>query len=102
MSYSTILTWIMGIAALILPTMAVAQLSADWMIPAAAHNRGGRGTFWMTDLSLHNPHEYELPVVVQALPSNTANHDVPTISFTLFPLCNSDQSGNGRCELLFC
>ena len=85
MSVSKILVWIVGVAALNLPTTAKAQLSADWMIPAAAHNRGGRGTFWMTDLSLHNPHEYELPVVVQALPSNTANDDVPTISFTLYP-----------------
>ena len=76
---------IMAIAAAILPTTAAAQLSADWMIPAAAHNRGVRGTFWMTDLSLHNPHEYDLPVVVQALPSDVVNSDVPTISFTLYP-----------------
>jgi len=82
---SKTLMWITGIVGLFIPITAAAQLSADWMIPAAAHNRGGRGTFWMTDLSLHNPHEYELPVVVQALPSNTANHDVPTISFTLYP-----------------
>ena len=60
-----------------------AQLSADWMVPAAAHNPGSRGTFWMTDLSVHNPHEYELPVVIQALESDTANLDVPTLSFTL-------------------
>jgi len=82
---SRILMWILGIAGLLLPMTATAQLSADWMIPAAAHNRGSRGTFWKTDLSLHNPHEYDLPVVVQALPSNTVNQDVPTISFTLYP-----------------
>lgn len=82
---SKIVASIMAVAALILPTTAAAQLSADWMIPAAAHNRGDRGTFWMTDLSLHNPHEYDLPVVVQALPSNVVNADVPTISFTLYP-----------------
>ena len=76
---------IMAIAAAIWPTTAAAQLSADWIIPAAAHNRGIRGTFWMTDLSLHNPHEYDLPVVVQALPSDVVNSDVPTISFTLYP-----------------
>lgn len=61
----------------------VAQLSADWMVPAAAHNPGSRGTFWMTDLSIHNPHEYDLPVVIQALVSDTANLDVPTLSYTL-------------------
>ena len=75
----------MSIAGLLLPMTSAAQLSADWMIPAAAHNRGGRGTFWKTDLSLYNPHEYDLPVVVQALPSNTVNEEVPTISFTLYP-----------------
>ena len=64
---------------------AEAQLDADWMIPAAAHNAGSRGTFWMTDLSIHNPHEYELPVVVQALPSDTANDEVPTLTFDLYP-----------------
>lgn len=64
---------------------AEAQLDADWMIPAAAHNAGSRGTFWMTDLSIHNPHEYDLPVVVQALPSDTANAEVPTLTFNLYP-----------------
>lgn len=64
---------------------AAAQLSADWMIPAAAHNPGSRGTFWVTDLSLHNPHEYDLPVVVQVLPSETDNNEVPTLNLTLSP-----------------
>ena len=62
-----------------------AQLSADWMVPAAAHNPGARDTFWMTDLSLHNPHEYDLEVVVQALPSETENHQVPTLNLILSP-----------------
>lgn len=64
---------------------AMAQLAADWMIPAAAHNPGSRNTFWRTDLSLHNPHEYELPVVVQILPTETVNFDVPTLTFTISP-----------------
>ena len=62
-----------------------AQLTADWMIPAAAHNRGSKNTFWRTDLSLHNPHGYDLPVVVQVLPSDEINFDVPTVSFTIYP-----------------
>ena len=62
-----------------------AQLAADWMVPAAAHNRGSKDTFWKTDLSLHNPHEYDLPVVVQMLPSDTVNFEVPTLNFTLYP-----------------
>ena len=67
------------------PDQAEAQLAADWMVPAAAHNRGSKNTFWRTDLSLHNPHEYDLPIVVQALPSQTVNFDVPTVSLTLYP-----------------
>ncbi len=67
------------------PVRAPAQLAADWMVPAAAHDKGLRETFWMTDLSLHNPHEFELPVVVQALPSDTVNFEVPTLTFTLLP-----------------
>jgi hypothetical protein len=67
------------------PVPAAAQLAADWMIPAAAHEAGLRQTFWMTDLSLHNPHEFDLPVVVQALPSDTVNSEVPTLRFTLSP-----------------
>ena len=67
------------------PAPVAAQLAADWVVPAAAHNRGSRNSFWRTDLSLHNPHEYDLPVVVQVLPSDTVNLEVPTISFTIFP-----------------
>lgn len=67
------------------PAPVAAQLAADWVIPAAAHNRGSRNTVWKTDLSLHNPHEYDLPVVVQVLPSDTVNLEVSTINFTIFP-----------------
>jgi len=67
------------------PAPVAAQLAADWVIPAAAHNRGSRNSFWKTDVSLHNPHEYDLPVVVQVLPSDTVNLDVPTISLTIYP-----------------
>ena len=69
----------------LIPFAAWAQLSADWMIPAAAHNPGLRGTFWRTDLSLHNPHDAELPVVLQALPSDTINDEVLTMTLALAP-----------------
>jgi len=67
------------------PVPIEAQLAADWMVPAAAHNRGSKDTFWRTDLSLHNPHEYDLPIVVQVLPSDTVNLEVPTLTFTVYP-----------------
>lgn len=60
-----------------------AQLAADWMVAAAAHTGGVGGTFWRTDLSLHNPQEYELPVVVQMLPSDTANWQAAALHVTL-------------------
>lgn len=65
---------------------AAAQLGADWMVPAAAHTSGLGGTFWRTDLSLHNPHAFQLPVQVQALESDRDNgSSVPTLSVTLEP-----------------
>lgn len=71
--------------AAVAPVPIEAQLAADWMVPAAAHNRGSQSTFWKTDVSLHNPHEFDLPVVVQALPSDTVNFEVPTLTFTIYP-----------------
>lgn len=73
------------LAALALAPAASAQLAADWMVPAAAHNPGVGGTFWRTDLSLHNPHQYELPVIVQVLPSDTENFEVASLDLTLYP-----------------
>ncbi|MGD8439067.1 MAG: hypothetical protein PVG53_00920 [Holophagae bacterium] len=70
---------------LLLPASASAQLSLQWMVPAAAHTAGLNGTFWATDLSLHNPHDVDLPVVVQFLPSDTDNQTADTMYVTLYP-----------------
>ena len=61
------------------------QLSADWMVAAAANTPGVAGTYWRTDLSLHNPHEFDLPVVVQFLPSNTDNWEAEWLLIELYP-----------------
>ncbi len=74
-----------AVACRALPAPAAAQLSLQWMVPAAAHTAGLNGTFWSTDLSLHNPHDFELPVVVQFLPSDTANPTADTLLITLYP-----------------
>jgi len=66
-------------------SVAEAQLSGGWVIPAVAHTDGVAGTFWRSDVSLHNPHEYELDVVVQALESGQENWTVPTMELTLAP-----------------
>jgi hypothetical protein len=80
------LVLLVTLASATLTQPAAAQLSADWMVPAAAHTAGQGDTFWRTDLSLHNPHAFELPVQVQALESNRDNtSSVPTLSVTLEP-----------------
>ncbi len=62
-----------------------AQLSPAWMIPAAAHTKGVGTSYWFTDLAIHNPHQFRLPVVVQFLASNRENLSVPTRELTLEP-----------------
>ena len=64
---------------------AAAQLSLQWMVPAAANVAGLNGTYWRTDLSLHNPHSSELPVVLQFLPSDSDNRVADTLFLTLEP-----------------
>lgn len=64
---------------------AYAQLSNAWVVPAAAHVSGVGGTFWRTDLSIHNPQETGVPVVVQALESDRDNSRVPTMDLVLQP-----------------
>ena len=62
-----------ALAALGLSTPVTAQLAGYWMIPAAANTNGVGQTEWRTDVSVHNPHGYELPVVIHLLPSDTIN-----------------------------
>jgi hypothetical protein len=62
-----------------------AQLSLQWMIPASANTAGLNGTDWHTDLSLHNPQAFDLPVVVQFLPSNSDNQSADALAVTLYP-----------------
>jgi len=70
---------------LLVPAAGFGQLAPAWMIPAAAHREGVLGTFWRTDVNLHNPHQYDLPVVVQLLPSDTENWSAPALALTLGP-----------------
>lgn len=62
-----------------------AQLSLQWMVPAAANTAGLNGTYWRTDVSVHNPHSFELPVVLQFLPSDTDNRQADTLYLTIEP-----------------
>jgi hypothetical protein len=66
-------------------TTAEAQLSLQWIVPAAANVAGINGTVWHTDLSLHNPQAHDLPVMIQFLPSGTDNRQADTLYLTLYP-----------------
>ena len=67
------------------PSPVAAQLSLQWMVPAAANTAGLNGTYWHSDLSLHNPHSFELPVILQFLPSDSDNQVADTLYLTLEP-----------------
>jgi hypothetical protein len=83
--HRAVATLLGSILAVLAPSLAAAQLSLQWMVPAAAHTPGLNGTFWATDLSLHNPHDVDLPVMVQFLPSDTDNQSADTLYITLYP-----------------
>jgi hypothetical protein len=68
-----------------LPSPASAQLAANWMIPAAGNTAGTGGTYWKTDLSIHNPQSWDLPLVVQVLESDKVNDFVPTLDLVIYP-----------------
>jgi hypothetical protein len=76
---------LLAVAVMMMPGAAFAQLAPSWMIPAVANTPGVNGTYWRTDVNLHNPHEYDLPVVVQFLPSGQANWSADAIYVTLNP-----------------
>ncbi len=79
-----IVPWTLVVVLAVVPAVN-AQLSADWMVAAAAHTPGVGGTFWMSDLSLHNPHDYVLPVVIQFLPSGAENWEADYFLIDLYP-----------------
>jgi len=62
-----------------------ARLSADWMVTAVANTPGVGGTYWRTDLSLHNPHEFDLPVIIQFLPTGRENWEAEYFWIELYP-----------------
>ncbi len=44
-----------------------------WWVPVVAHNPGSAGTYWRSDLFLHNPNEVEARVSLEYLPEETDN-----------------------------
>lgn len=61
------------------------ELSSVYVVPAAANTPGRNGTDWHTDLTLVNPHNFSLPIVLQFLPTGRDNRSgVPTVTFDLY------------------
>ncbi|MCK5377983.1 MAG: hypothetical protein KAJ78_01215 [Acidobacteria bacterium] len=67
------------------PGIADAQLAASWIIPAVANTPGNGGTYWSTDISIHNPQTWELPLTVQFLETGKVNDFVPTLDLVIYP-----------------
>lgn len=62
--------------------LAARELSSSYVITAVANKIGVGGTDWHSDLTLYNPHNYALPVVLQFLPTGRSNtSSVPTVTF---------------------
>ncbi len=72
-----------GILGLALP--ASAQFATAWVVPAAAHTPGVGSTYWMTDLSIHNPQFDPLPVRIFFLPTGQDNSTAPEMDLEIEP-----------------
>ena len=67
-------------------TVGARELTWVYVIPAVANTPGEKGTDWRTDLTLYNPHDYSLPILIQFLPSNRSNAGgVPSVTVTVAP-----------------
>ena len=71
---------LVGLIAAVAAPVAARELTAYYVIPAAANLTGEAGTDWHTDLTLHNPHTFTLSVTLVFLPSGHDNSSAPTVS----------------------
>jgi len=84
---------ILMIAALLVASTTVAgsgsSLSDWYIIPAAAHLQGKKGTYWQTDVSIVNPYSWQsITVRVIYLPEGQDNSSATGQDFTLAPSAN--------------
>jgi len=62
------------------------ELTSAYAVTAAANTPGRLGTDWHTDLTLYNPQQHAVPVIVHFLPSGQNNSgQVPTVTFEVRP-----------------
>lgn len=78
---------VLGVAVLVAAMAGARELTWSYVVPAAANKEGALGTDWHTDLTIYNPHQYKLPMVIQFLQTGRDNSGgVPTIDdFEVFP-----------------
>ena len=63
------------------------ELTWSYVVPATANKTGALGTDWHTDLTVVNPHNYNVPIVLQYLKTGQDNSSgVPTIEIEILPL----------------
>ncbi len=56
-------------------TLVAVPASEARIVPVVAHNPGMQGTFWRSDLYLHNPHPVEAKVYAEYFPEESDNQD---------------------------
>jgi hypothetical protein len=62
------------------------ELTSAYIVTAVANTPGAGGTDWHSDLTLYNPHDHALPVVLQFLPTGRDNGGgAPTVEIELYP-----------------
>lgn len=77
----------LAMAAVLAGAAGARELTWSYVVPAVANKEGALGTDWHTDLTIYNPHQHKLPLVIQFLQTGRDNSGgVPTIdSFEIYP-----------------
>lgn len=78
---------VLVVAVLLATVVQARELTWSYVVPAVANKEGAQGTDWHTDLTIYNPQDYNLPLVIQFLQAGRDNSSgVPTIdNFEIFP-----------------
>ena len=78
---------VLVVAVLMATVVQARELTWSYVVPAVANKEGVLGTDWHTDLTIYNPQDYNLPLVIQFLQAGRDNSSgVPTIdNFEILP-----------------
>lgn len=78
---------VLVVAVLVAAAVQAREMTWSYVVPAVANKEGALGTDWHTDLTIYNPQDYNLPLVIQFLQAGRDNSSgVPTIdNFEIFP-----------------